>query len=50
MKIIEVISDESYIGSIKNIVEKNDAPDFWVVSSDGEERKVVRILVKPEQR
>ena len=49
MKIIEVISDESYIGSIKNIVEKNDAPDFWVVSSDGEERKVVRILVKPEQ-
>jgi len=50
MKIIEAISDESYIGSIKNIVEKNDAPDFWVVSSDGEERKVVRILVKPEQR
>jgi len=31
-------------------VEKNDAPDFWVVSSDREERKVVRILVKPEQR
>jgi uncharacterized hydrophobic protein (TIGR00341 family) len=50
MKIIEVIADESYIDSIKNIVEKNDAPDFWVVSSDGEERKVVRILVKPEQR
>ena len=50
MKIIEGIADESYIDSIKNIVEKNDAPDFWVVSSDGEERKVVRILVKPEQR
>ena len=50
MKIIEVIADESYIDSIKKIVEKNDAPDFWVVSSDGEERKVVRILVKPEQR
>lgn len=50
MKIIEVIADESYIDSIKNIVEKNDAPDFWVVSSDREERKVVRILVKPEQR
>ena len=50
MKIIEVIADKSYIDSIKNIVEKNDAPDFWVVSSDGEERKVVRILVKPEQR
>ena len=50
MKIIEVIADESYIDCIKNIVEKNDAPDFWVVSSDGEERKVVRILVKPEQR
>ena len=31
-------------------MEKNDAPDFWVVSSDREERKVVRILVKPEQR
>jgi uncharacterized hydrophobic protein (TIGR00341 family) len=50
MKIIEVIADESYIDSIKNIVEKNDASDFWVVSSDREERKVVRILVKPEQR
>ncbi len=50
MKIIEVIADKSYIDSIKNIVEKNDAPDFWVVSSDREERKVVRILVKPEQR
>ena len=50
MKIIEVIADESYIDSIKKIVEKNDAPDFWVVSSDREERKVVRILVKPEQR
>ena len=50
MKIIEVIADESYIDSIKNIVEKNNAPDFWVVSSDREERKVVRILVKPEQR
>ena len=50
MKIIEVIADESYIDCIKNIVEKNDAPDFWVVSSDGEERKVVWILVKPEQR
>jgi len=50
MKIIEVIADESYIDSIKNIVEKNDVSDFWVVSSDREERKVVRILVKPEQR
>ena len=50
MKIIEVIADKSYIDSIKNIVEKNNAPDFWVVSSDREERKVVRILVKPEQR
>lgn len=50
MKIIEVIADESYIDSIKNIADKNDAFDFWVVSSDREERKVVRILVKPEQR
>jgi uncharacterized hydrophobic protein (TIGR00341 family) len=50
MKIIEVIADKSYIDSIINIVEKNDAPDFWIVSSDREERKVVRILVKPEQR
>ena len=50
MKIIEVIADESYIDSIKNIMEKNDVPDFWIVSSDGKERKVVRILVKPEQR
>jgi len=50
MKIIEVIADKSYINSIKNIMEKNDVPDFWVVSSGREERKVVRILVKPEQR
>ena len=50
MKIIEVIADESYIDSIKNIADKNDAFDFWIVSSEGEERKVVRILVKPEQR
>jgi len=50
MKIIEVIADESYIDSIKNIADKNDASDFWIVSSEGEERKVVRILVKPEQR
>ena len=50
MKIIEVIADESYIDSIKNIVEKNDVPDFWVVSSESEGRKVIRILVKPEQR
>jgi uncharacterized hydrophobic protein (TIGR00341 family) len=50
MKIIEVIADESFIDSIKNIADKNDAPDFWIVSSDREERKVVRILVKPEQR
>jgi len=50
MKIIEVIADESYIDSIKKIADKNNAPDFWVVSSAGKERKVVRILVKPEQR
>ena len=50
MKIIEVIANESYIDSIKNIADKNDASDFWIVSSEGEERKVVRILVKPEQR
>jgi len=45
-----VVADESYIDSIKNIVKKNDVPDFWVVSSESEGRKVVRILVKPEQR
>ena len=50
MKIIEVIADESYVDSIKNIADKNDASDFWIVSSEGKERKVVRILVKPEQR
>ena len=50
MKIVEVVADESYIDSIKNVVEKNDVPDFWVVSSESEGRKVVRILVKPEQR
>ena len=50
MKIVEVVADDSYIDSIKNIVKKNDVPDFWVVSSEGEGRKVVRILVKPEQR
>ena len=50
MKIVEVVADESYIDSIKNTVEKNDVPDFWVVSSESEGRKVVRILVKPEQR
>ena len=50
MKIIEVIADESYIDSIKNIADKNDASDFWIVSSEGKERKVVRILVKPELR
>ena len=50
MKIIEVIADESYIDSIKNIMKKNNVPDFWIVSSEGEGRKVVRILVKPEQR
>jgi len=50
MKIIEVIADESYIDSIKNIADKNGASDFWIVSSEGKERKVVRILVKPEQR
>ena len=50
MKIVEVVADESYIDSIKNIVEKNDVPDFWVVSSESERRKVIRILVKPEQR
>ena len=50
MKIIEVIADESYIDSIKNILEKNSVPDFWILSSESEGRKVVRILVKPEQR
>ena len=50
MKIVEVVADESYIDSIKNVVEKNDVPDFWVVPSESEGRKVVRILVKPEQR
>ena len=50
MKIIEVIADESYIDTIKNIADKNNAADFWIVSSEGKERKVARILVKPEQR
>ena len=50
MKIIEVVTEETYIDRIKNFVEKNNAPDFWVVSSEVEERKVIRILVKPEQR
>ncbi len=50
MKIIEVVVDERYVDRIKNIVEKNDIPDFWIVSSGSEKRKVVRILVKPEQR
>ena len=50
MKIIEVITDESFIDSIKNIAEQNKALDFWVLSAEVETRKVVRILVKPEQR
>jgi len=50
MKIIEVVTDESYVDRVKKIVEKNDAPDFWIVSGGSEKRKVVRILVKPEQR
>ena len=50
MKIIEVIVDGSYIDSIKNIAEQNEAPDFWLVSGEDKNRKVVRILVKPEQR
>jgi len=50
MKIIEVVVDERYIDSIKNAAKKNDASDFWVVRSEAEERKVIRILVKPEQR
>ena len=50
MKIIEVIADKSYTDSIKNIAEQNKALDFWVVSGEDETRKVVRILVKPEQR
>jgi len=28
MKIIEVIADASYLDSIKNIAEQNEAPDF----------------------
>ncbi len=50
MKIIEVIADESYLDSIKNIAKQNEAPDFWTVSGEDEARRVVRILVKPEQR
>ena len=50
MKIIEVVVDERYIDSIKNAAETNDASDFWVVPSEVKERKVIRILVKPEQR
>ncbi len=51
MKIIEVVTDEIYIDRIKNVAEKNEAPDLWIVSSEGEERrKVIRILVKPDQR
>ena len=50
MKIIEVVVDERYIDSIKNAAETNDASDFWVVPSEVQERKVIRILVKPEQR
>ena len=50
MKIIEVVVDGRYIDSIKNAAEKNDASDFWVVPSEAQERKVIRILVKPEQR
>ena len=36
MKIVEVVADDSYIDSIKNIVKKNDVPDFWIVSSESE--------------
>ena len=50
MKIIEVVVDERYIDSIKNAAETNGASDFWVVPSEVKERKVIRILVKPEQR
>jgi len=50
MKIIEVVADESYIDSIKNIAEQNEALDFWMLPGENEMRKIVRILVKPEQR
>ncbi len=50
MKIIEVVADESYLDSMKNIAEQNEALDFWTVSGEDEARRVVRILVKPEQR
>ena len=40
MKIVEVVADDSYIDSIKNIVKKNDVPDFWVVSSESEEARL----------
>jgi len=50
MKIIEVIAGKSYVDSIKNIADQNEALDFWIVSGEDETRKVVRILVKPVQR
>ena len=50
MKIIEVVANENYLDSIKHIAEQNETPDFWIVPGEEGGRRVVRILVMPEQR
>jgi len=45
MKIIEIIADENYIDGIKNISEKDEVLDCWILSGEDATCKIARILL-----
>ncbi len=50
MKIIEVIADAGYLDTLTAIAEQHKAIDTWFGGTGEDGRKIVRILIAPEER
>ncbi|MCO6413450.1 MAG: TIGR00341 family protein [Thiogranum sp.] len=50
MKVIEVIADAGFLDTLVAIAEQHNAIDTWFGGTGEDGRKIVRILVRPEER
>ncbi len=50
MRIIEVITDEGHIDTLRGIAEHHEILDFWVENAAPGERSSVRMLVRPAKQ
>lgn len=50
MRVIEVITDEGHVATLRSVAEQHEIVDIWVGHSDEDGRCSVRMLVRPQNQ